>query len=192
MSACSDKQVVLESDKSASWCWKLRISHVVSYSLDLSGLADTIGWAACVCILLFAHTDQAGLVSEFPTGGRASEGSLCLNHNSPGFLIPLHVWFQFQTGMTITHHHGDLAASLLAKILGARKIIDIIKTHSAELKGRKIHLHRGSQCAREAHSTEICLCSPGPGALIPDWADRDKNQLSLPHSTSHPRGRSPL
>lgn len=62
--------------------------------------------------------------------------------------------------MTITHRHGDLAASLLAKILCARKIIDIIKTHSAELKGRKIHLHPDSQCAREAQSAEIPACVP--------------------------------
>lgn len=61
--------------------------------------------------------------------------------------------------MTIIHYHSDLAASLLAKILGARKIRDIIKIHSAQLKGRKIHLH-GSQCAREAHSTEIPASVP--------------------------------
>ncbi len=62
--------------------------------------------------------------------------------------------------MTIIHHHGDLAASLAAKILGVRKIIDIIKTHSAQFKGSKIHLHPGSQCAREAHSAEIPARAP--------------------------------
>lgn len=62
--------------------------------------------------------------------------------------------------MTITHYHSDLAASLVAKILGERKIIGIIKRHSAQLKGRKIHLHSGSQCAREARSTEIPASVP--------------------------------
>lgn len=70
--------------------------------------------------------------------------------------------------MTIIHHHGDLAASPLAKILGARKIIDIIKIHSAQLKGRKINLHPGSQCACEARSAEIPASVPLGRALIPD------------------------
>lgn len=62
--------------------------------------------------------------------------------------------------MTIIHHHRDLAASLLAKILGARKTIDIIKIHSIQLKGRKMHPHFDSQCAREAYSTEIPASVP--------------------------------
>lgn len=62
--------------------------------------------------------------------------------------------------MTTIHHRGDLAASLLAKILGVRKITDIIKIHSAWLQGRKINLHPGSQCACEAHSTDIPASVP--------------------------------
>lgn len=38
--------------------------------------------------------------------------------------------------------------------------MDIIKIHSAQLKGGKIHLHPGSQCARKAHSTEIPASVP--------------------------------
>lgn len=50
-----------------------------------------------------------------------------------------------------------------------------------------------SVCVCEAHSSDIfCQCSPGPAALTPDWAYQDKNQLSLPHSVPHPKGRSPL
>lgn len=60
--------------------------------------------------------------------------------------------------MTTTHHHSDLAASPLAGICGARKIIGRIKIQWARLKGREIKQHFCSRCACEACSSEIPVC----------------------------------
>lgn len=73
---------------------------------------------------------------------------------------PFTVWFQFKTGTTIMNHHDHLAAGLLARICCARKIIDRIKIHGVQLKGRKIEQHPGSPHACEANSSEIPVCVP--------------------------------
>lgn len=48
------------------------------------------------------------------------------------------VWFRFKTDSTATHlHHGELAASPLARLCGEQKIIGGIKTRWDRLKGKE-------------------------------------------------------
>lgn len=61
--------------------------NVPAYSSNRRALSDTVGWAACLCLLLFAHTTQTGLVAESPTGGSASEESLPQRGVEPWWLL---------------------------------------------------------------------------------------------------------
>lgn len=112
-----------------------------------------------------------------------------LESHPAGLLIPFPVWFKLRESTTITQRHCGLTASLLAGICGEKKIMGKIQIHGTQLKGSGEEPSRSPVCSWGQLLWELCLCSPSPGALIPDWADLDKKLLSLPLSSPHPRGR---
>lgn len=126
---------------------------------------------------------------DFPTGGRTRERRRCLNLISSAFLIPFPVWFHLNTSTTPLWPGCRPTGWNMWREEDNGQNYNTRHTVKGEGGDKYEAASRSPACLRGQLLWDVCLCSPGPGALTPDWADLDKKQLSLPHSSPHPRGR---
>lgn len=135
--------------------------------------SETLGgrhwpWCLHLCPVAHAHRPDKCSVSGFPTGDRASGGSRCLNSILPAFysLFPS----DLNEEKTRQSHNATVAWLPACWLCGEKKIMGKIKIHGTQLKGRGQggETSRSPVCSEGQLLGDLCLCSPGPGALIPD------------------------
>lgn len=160
-------------------------------SLNQRALAGAIGHAICTCVLLSVHTDQTSLVSGF-SNRRQNEGALSLLESH---LVRL--FNPFPRLIPIENKHGNHTMPLWPGCQPTGWNMwreedngqNYNMRHTVKGEGGDKYESQSPACLWGQLLWDVCLCSPGPGALTPVWADLDKKQLSLPHSSPHPRGR---
>lgn len=132
----------------------------VHLSLSESDWFSWHTWLSCPCLCPAVYAHRLGRTCI--RGGTVSE-ALSAWITTVQVIISFPVWFQFKTGMTIIHHQGDMAASLLV-----RKTDDTQYKYNARLslKGKE-----------NSSAFWFPLCSWDPLLVFP-WARSSHTWLS--------------